>query len=834
MTVIPLEQLTGVDVARAGNKAVNLAAMLGRGFSVPGGFVVTTAAYDRAGVRVPPGPLGDEAARSIRAAILATDLPEDLTRAITRSYHALGADAAVAVRSSSPEEDLAEASFAGQYDTFLSVRGAGNVLTAVKRCWASLWSDRAVRYRTAHGLDHRDAVIAVVVQRMVAARAAGVLHTLNPVTGCRTEMVAEAAEGLGELVVSGAVVPDQYVLSGDREPEGHGCLDGADLRRLREAGAALQEGFGAPQDVEWAIDVEGRLWLTQTRPITTAFPVPESPDGRLRAYWSVNVYQGLFRPLTPMGSAMIRERQRGMSAYLASIGFSPEIVDVSGWLYWDITEGVTDDAKRPLMVSFADDLAAPSGQIIAGLADDPRFAATGTAQPSPGPARRHVPIAAAWLFPRWARARARRRSLRHVRALIGPGAERPAEQLRWIEANHRAVCRIEADLPRTANTAGGLAQRLAARLLAGAAAPEEVSACFRGVPGNPTTEMDLSLWDLAMAAKADPESAAVLSSHDAGRLAETYRYGRLPRPLAAGMDAFLARYGCRVAAEMDLGLPRWADDPTPVFNLLIGYAAAAETGFDAAAEFAAAGREARATVAELVRRVPLHRRIAAGFLLSSARELRGLRELPKYCLMLGYQELRRRLLRLGEHLAGRGVLERAEDVMFLGLDELRSAVLDGGHDDERARVRERRAVYEREAGRRQVPSVVLSDGTVPEYRPAGAGDDAFLRGLAGASGLASGPARIVRDPGTARIEPGEVLVCPSTDPGWTPLFLNAAAVVTETGGMISHGTTVAREYGIPAVVGVAGATTRVRDGQLITVDGSRGTISLGRRPSPGR
>ncbi|MFI6504743.1 PEP/pyruvate-binding domain-containing protein [Nonomuraea typhae] len=834
MTVIPLEQLTGLDVARAGNKAVNLAAMLGKGFSVPGGFVVTTAAYDRIGVRVSPGPLDEVAARSIRAAILAADLPEDLTRAVTRAYRALGADAAVAVRSSSPGEDLPEASFAGQYDTFLSVSGAGNVLTAVKRCWASLWSDRAVRYRTAHGLDHRDAAIAVVVQRMVEARAAGVLHTLNPVTGRRSEMVAEAVEGVGEAVVSGAVVPDQYVLAGDREPDGHGCLDAADLRRLREVGAALQEGFGAPQDVEWAIDGAGRVWLTQTRPITTAFPVPESPDGRLRAYWSVNVYQGLFRPLTPMGATMIRERQRGMSAYLTSIGFSPEIVDVSGWLYWDITEGVADGAKRPAMVAFADDLAAPSGQIIAGLADDPRFAATGTPERSPGPRRRYGPIAAAWVFPRWARARARRRSLQHVRALMGPEPGRPAEQLRWIEANHRTICRIEADLPRTANTAGGLAQRLAARLLEGVAVPEEVNACFRGVPANPTTEMDLSLWRLAMAARAHPESSAALSSHDAGHLAEAFRYGRLPRPLAAGMDAFLARYGCRVAAEMDLGLPRWADDPTPVFNLLIGYAAAARTGFDAAAEFAAAGREARAAVAELVRRAPFHRRLAAGFLLSSARELRGLRELPKYCLMLGYQELRRRLMRLGEHLAGRGVLDRAADVMFLGLDELRAAVLDGGDGGERARVRERRAVYERETGRRQVPAVVLSDGAVPEYRPAGTGDAAFLRGIAGASGLASGPARIVRDPGTARIEPGEVLVCPSTDPGWTPLFLNAAAVVTETGGMISHGTTVAREYGIPAVVGVAGATTRIHDGQLITVDGSRGTISLGHRPSPGR
>ncbi|GAA5045457.1 hypothetical protein GCM10023259_018360 [Thermocatellispora tengchongensis] len=321
-----------------------------------------------------------------------------------------------------------------------------------------------------------------------------------------------------------------------------------------------------------------------------------------------------------------------------------------------------------------------------------------------------------------------------MRALIGPQHAEPAERLRWIEANHKMICHIEADLPRAANTAGGLAQRLAARLLDGFAGPEEINACFRGLPANPTTEMDLALWRLAMTARTDPAARAVVAERDAGRLAKAYQRGELPDSLQRGMRAFLTRYGCRVAAEMDLGLPRWADDPTPVFGTLISYVDAADTGFDA---------------------------------------------------------------------SGDG---------------------DSGH---RAKVRERRAVYTQEMSRSQVPSVVLSDGTIPEYRPASAGGGVFLHGLAGSSGIASGPARIVHDPETARIEPGEVLVCPSRDPGWTPLFLNAAALVTETGGMISHGTTVAREYGIPAVVGAAGATTRIRDGQVITVDGSRGTISLG-------
>ncbi|MFI0419158.1 PEP/pyruvate-binding domain-containing protein [Spongiactinospora sp. 9N601] len=828
--LVTLGELTGADVGRAGSKAVNLAAMLGKGFSVPDGFVITTAAYDR--VRPQTG----KAARSMREAILATDLPEDLVRAVADAYGALaeGGDAVVAVRSSSPSEDLADASFAGQYDTSLNVSGLQAVLAAVRGCWASLWSDRADRYRIAHGVDGREATIAVIVQRMVDARAAGVLHTLNPVTGRRSEMVVEAVKGVGEAVVSGTVVPDQYVLGETGpEPTGSGCLEPADLRRLREVGSALQQAFGGPQDVEWAIDAADRLWLTQTRPITTAFPVPEPADGRLRAYWSVNVYQGLAQPLTPMGSLMIRQRQRGMSAYLTGIGFSPEIIDVSGWLYWDITEGVIDDAKRPSMVSFADDLAAPSGQIIAALAADPRFAPerpAGRRSGPPAPARRRGRIAAAWLFPRTARERVRRRAEQHVRALTGPAHATAAERLRWVEAHHRTICRIEADLPRAANTAGGLAQRLAARLLDGIASAEEINACFRGVPANPTTEMDLRLWRLAMSAKADPRSLAALSEQEPWHLAQSYRRGELPDVLSDGVRGFLARYGCRVAAEMDLGLPRWADDPAPVFRTLISYVHAADTGFDAAAEFAAARREARAKVAELVRRVPVRRagvRLAAGFLLRAARELRGLRELPKYYLMRGYQELRRQLLPAGDDLVRDGVLDRADDVMFLDLDEIRAALRGG--DGFRATVAERRAIYERELKRRQVPAVVLSDGTAPEYRPVETGDDALLRGLAGASGLASGPARVVFDPDTARIAPGEVLVCPSTDPGWTPLFLNAAAIVTETGGMISHGTTVAREYGIPAVVGAAGATTRIQDGQVITVDGSRGTVTLGER-----
>ncbi len=845
--VVGLANVMPGSAKHVGGKAANLGVLIQKGFRVPPGFVITTDAYDLVAEGDDLGKLLDEieahapadeqalkqTASGIRGAVLSCQLPRSVCDAVADSYAALceRGHSQVAVRSSSTAEDLADASFAGQYDTCLNVSGIENILDALRRCWASLWSDRAVRYRLANSVPGRQVKIAVIVQAMVDARVAGVLYTLNPLTGNRTEMVVEAANGLGEAVVSGTIVPDLYVIPQQMPDElPHGCLSQEDLATLRDAGCSLEIAFGSPQDAEWAIDGNKQLWLTQSRPVTTVFPVPASPSGELRAYWSVSVYQGLSRPFTPIGAMMIRQRQKGMQRYMSASGFAADIVDVDGWLYWDITEGVCDDALRPHMSAFADSLAAPSGQIIASLAKDPRFAKrlTSSAMQVKKPRKRWEVIIPALIFPTLARRRVHRWAKNHLNGFTVPANEAtPEQRLAFVENAYPRICRVESDIPRGANTAGGIAPQLAAGLLGDAATVTEINATFRGVPHNPTTEMDLSLWQLATDLFNDPASRRLLFELSATELAERFGSARLSATMQRGVAAFLKEYGCRTSGEIDFGVPRWSDDPQPLFVTLASYARSVESGSDARAHFDQAKREAERHIDELADRLPPQkfiRKFLVRQLLHNARELRGLRELPKFQLMKGFAILRSQLVLIGEDLRRSGKLDDAEDIMFLNPEEIRNAL---GNWNPAAIVAQRRAVYQRECKRRHIPAVVISDGTIPELpQAATSGDDECLQGLAAAAGTVTGRARVVHDPDTAQILAGEILVCPSTDPGWTPLFLTASALVTETGGMTSHGTTVAREYGIPAVVGVINATRRIGNGQTITVNGSHGTIML--------
>ncbi|WP_236700466.1 PEP-utilizing enzyme [Allosalinactinospora lopnorensis] len=360
-------------------------------------------------------------------------------------------------------------------------------------------------------------------------------------------------------------------------------------------------------------------------------------------------------------------------------------------------------------------------------------------------------------------------------------------------------------------------------LLKGIAEEGEVDTVLRGMPHNPTTEMDLALWKLASEATGDARELLVNSPPE--ELAARYRNGTLPD---IGLDAFLDAYGRRAVAEIDLGVPRWAEDPTPVFAAIAGYLRVTDPEQTPDRRFARAAAEAEAKIDELVRRARAKRPVRgwlAGLMMRRARALAGLRELPKFCWLHGLAQMREQMLLVGEELAGNGLLERPDDIMFLDFREAQAAVRGA---DPHGLVAQRRATYEREMRRRHVPNVLLSDGTDPEAlgAPATAGEG-VLAGMPAAPGKVTGRARVILDPAGARLEPGEILVAPSTDPGWTPLFMTAGGLVTETGSPVSHGPTVAREYGIPAVIGVRDATHLVRTGQEITLDAANGTVTFG-------
>ncbi|MFC4057608.1 PEP/pyruvate-binding domain-containing protein [Planomonospora corallina] len=923
--VLSFEEIDAGMLPLVGGKAANLGVLTAAGFPVPPGVCLTTEAYRRVTERsgpleaaldaleaASPADTGSLAAlaATARAAVLRAPVPDDVAEAVRRSAHG-----PVAVRSSATAEDLPDASFAGQQDTYLNVVGPDAVLDAVRRCWASLWTDRAVAYRAGRGIGPRSVRPAVVVQEMVRSEVAGVMFTADPVTGRRRTAVIDAAPGLGEAVVSGAVDPDRFTvdlasgrITGRRPGDGTAgglCLTDGQVRTLAELGGRVEEHYGAPQDIEWAVDAEGVLWLTQARPVTTLYPVPRSghggpPEGT-RIYFCGSLAQGLHQPVTPMGMSVFRLMSSSFDRLMNDrrtadpAAGAPFFAEAGGRLFLDVTGIVRSRAGRALFPRVLDVMEARSAVVLRALAADPRFGVTRRSlRPT---ARRLLRIGRRYRVP----ARALRALLdpesahRHARRVEAglrsrlasppdvspPHTSRPdtspphatppdvsppdVSPLRRLDRAERILLDETFPLvPQVAPGAGaGFAMLgLAARLLGDRARPGDLPTVLRGLPGNVTTEMDLALWRLAARIREDAAAASLLLGTPAPDLAARFAAGALPAVVQEGLRGFLDAYGVRAVAEIDLGVPRWAEDPAHVVGVLANYLRLDDPALAPDTQFARGAAEAGAMVETLAARAGGLRGRLVRFALGRARALAGLREFPKFLVVTSIAAARAELAAVGAELAGRGLLDSPGDVFLLTLPEVRAALTGAPGDASsgpvapagpgapvrtgpppgpgapdgpgalRALVTARREEHARERRRRHVPRIVLSDGTEPEAvaGPAAAPDGA-LTGVPASAGGVTGVARVVLDPVGARLEPGEILVCPSTDPGWTPLFLTAGGLVMEMGGANSHGAVVAREYGIPAVVGVARATERIVSGQEITVDGASGTVLVSPAPA---
>jgi pyruvate,water dikinase len=692
-------------------------------------------------------------------------------------------------------------------------------------------------YRANQGIDQRGVKLAVVIQRLVDASVAGVLFTANPLTGKRNEAVIESHPGLGEAVVSGAVNPDHYVVdsAAARVVDGppNGSLTQPQVRALNDLGQRVEGLFGAPQDIEFAFDTSGTAWLVQSRAITTLYPLPVTDSPDLRVYLSFNVAQGVFRPLTPLGIDAFRIFGNSLVEAVSGVRrTTPVLKEGGGRLFLDLTAGLRSPLWRRVIRGALGQGEARSAVLIETLLDDPRLALVRTSRRRTlGPIlrafrRTRLPlrIAGALTSPRRARVavwQLRDRLYQVGRVQTGASAaERvaAAEQL-LAEWPPRFVPIVMPVL-----TSGVGAFVLAERLLGDLASREERDAVRRALPYNPTTEMDRALWAFSRAVRIDSPSHTALRDRAVSELADDFHRGALPPVLQHGLAEFLRQYGHRAIAEIDIGVPRWSDDPTPMLESLASYQAIDDGPLSPESQFRAGAREADRCVAELTRRAARRgraRSVAVGFLLRRARALGGFREMPKFLAVLLFARVRALLLSAGADLVASGAIDVADDVFFLTFPELREAVAGG---DVRGRVEERRTRYAEELRRRHVPRLLLSDGTEPSL-PTESTDGAVLRGTPASAGQVTGRARVILDPTGARLEAGDILVAPSTDPGWTPLFLSAAGLVMEMGGAMSHGAVVAREYGIPAVVGVPSASERIQEGEQITVDGSHGTVS---------
>jgi len=833
--VAPLSSLGAHDLPVAGGKGANLGELIHAGFPVPEGFVITTDAYVAAASAAGVDPKDPAAAR---AKLTDTAMPAEIANAVRDAYRALSGH--VAVRSSATAEDLPEASFAGQQDTILDVDGEDALLDAVRRCWASLWNERAVSYRATHAVDERALRLAVVVQRMVPATIAGVLFTADPITGRRRRAAIDAVRGLGEQLVSGAVNPDHYLVdttTGAVLERRGDILDDARLREIAAIGGRIEAHYGKPQDIEWAID-DQKLWIVQSRDITTLYPIPATapdPERDLRVYLSANVAQGVLQPFTPMGIQTFRLLGAAFASAvgkpLADPSAGTSVIADAGLRLWiDLTGVIRNSAAREIPVRVLSIMEARSSGIFARLLEDPRLAARrGSRLRSVVSILRAVEHAGVppWILRALLRPEATRdRILRDVDAMVrsdvGP-LTTPTERL---DAFERLLTTTPPRMfPRLVAMVGAglVSYNLASRLLRRVASDDELRTVLRGLPFNPTTEMDLELWAIARLVRDDPPSRAALADSAPADLSADFRRGALPEMLQRELETFLAKYGHRAIAEIDLGLPRWSEDPSHLLGAIANYQRLDAAALAPDAQFARGAREADATIASLLSRVHGPRRFLARRLLRRVRALAGAREAPKFHVVRIFAQGRAILAPVGGALADAGRIAAPDDIWFLTLPDARRAV---AGEDMHARVAERRAEYRREERRRHIPRVLLSDGTDAEAAFASPATDGAIRGTPASPGSARGIAHVMLSPAGARLEPGEVLVAPATDPGWTPLFLTASALVMEMGGMMSHGAVVAREYGIPAVVGVPEATTRIATGEHIVVDGSAGTVAL--------
>jgi len=883
MPIIPFTS-TEATLQTAGGKGANLARLTRAGFPVPRGFIIHTDAY-RAFVQA--NQLEDEikaaltglvageaegleaASTHIRAAFSAGKIPAETETEIRAAYAGLGG-VLVAVRSSATAEDLPDLSFAGQQDTYLNIIGADEVLRAVVNCWSSLWTARAIGYRLRNNLSHDGVALAVVVQEMAPSEVSGVLFTANPLTGSQRETVIEATFGLGEALVSGQVEPDHYVVdtfSGEiisqtigakhlatrgkpgggvethpEEASARPALTAHEIQQLVELGQKVHQEYGAPQDIEWAF-AAGKLYLLQARPITSLFPVPEISFDPLIIWFSFGAVQGLLGPITPLGRDAIQNLLAG-AGQMFGLQLDPEKVNVftpAGERLWiRISDLIRNPLGNRLLVGFLDLIEPSAGKIVRSLAAEPDLGA-GQGKLKFSTLRRLMifvkPMLARFirtmLNPEEARARFDAALSNQLEATqIAPAADRFTRLAQIVTFfRNQAANTFPFLLPRFIPLFG---PGMAAFNLLNKMAGEEralVLEVTRSLPNNVTTEMDLALWQTATEIRAEAESVAIFTQADTAELSCRFLQGTLPLAAQSAIARFLDQYGMRGVGEIDLGQPRWREDPTPVMGALQSYLNidaenAPDVVFARGQQAANAAREELAARARRQRGGWLKEKLARAAV-RRIRVLMGSRESPKFFAIRVMGMVRNTILEVGREFVAAGVLERPDDLFYLRIAELEALARDEPRDW-KSLISERREAYERELRRGQIPRVLASDGRA-FYEGLGAQTDTgdVITGSPVSPGVAEGIVRVVHHPSGAQLAPGEILVCRGTDPSWTPLFLAAGGLVTEVGGMMTHGSVVAREYGIPAVVGVHQATVRLKDGQRIRLDGTTGEIVIG-------
>jgi len=857
--VVPLGALRRGDANRMGGKAANLGELMAAGLPVPAGFCVTTDAFDA--FRAAKGNGVDwtrflslksgmerrqiaAASHRAQASLEQIIMPASVQEAILTAWRGMGSGITVAVRSSATVEDAPGQSFAGQFETVLGVQDADALLRAIRQCWSSLYSERALMYQVQRGVSVGQTSMAVVVQRMIDAEWSGVVFTADPITGASDRLAVEYVRGLGDGLVQGTVQPERITILRDTVQRGGSGAASAHLpvavsAKLMECALACEALFGLPQDIEWSL-CGTEIWLLQARPITAAGAKLKSWEDR-QVWTNLNAGEVLPDVISPMTWSLIQNLLGPLSqsiSHLAGVDFNITtfVGLVAGRVYVNINAGLA--AMKPFagLLEYIPQVALALGG--GDLEESRRLLRSIPDEDLPE-------LGFSW--PRYI--------FSWPRVVIDLLRHSPRQGDRWIlelKARADALARIDPEALSTPDLAQ-FVHRLLRKGFEGwdllylgtqaVALPIFQRACqvwlqdptlslgyrlFSGLGGVPEAEAGLALWRLAVLAHSEPETLSIISKASDWREA----HARLQaadhgREFLKAWNAFMVEHGHHCRGELELFNARWSETPDYILGQVRGYLRSIE-GSDPLETRRRLARERDELTDECCGRLrnPMKRWLFR-WSLRRAQKLAVNREQWKNAAVRQIATLRRALLELGQRLANQGKLPDANAIFFLEIAELEALTGEEVSFDPRERVRQRREERARNAALHPPAIVKGRYDPQPQPTPQVEPNGNVLIGIPVSPGVARGRAKVIlRNDSEAQVLSGEILVAPYTDPAWTPYFVAAAGVVVEQGGVLSHGSIVAREYGLPAVTNVASATRLIQTGDLLQVDGNSGRVTV--------
>ncbi|WP_242319670.1 phosphoenolpyruvate synthase [Bacillus cereus group sp. BfR-BA-01349] len=863
--VLDFQEIEKTQLFLVGGKGLNLGELTNiQGIQVPEGFCVTTVGYEKAieqneelqtllqqltKLKMEERAQIGEMSKKIREVIMAVEIPTDVVEAVAHYLSRFGNEHAYAVRSSATAEDLPHASFAGQQDTYLNIIGEEAILQHVRKCWASLFTERAVTYRMQNGFEHNQVSICVVIQKMVFPEASGILFTADPITSNRKVLSIDASFGLGEALVSGLVSADNYKVKEDEIVEKviatkklaiYGRKEGGTERKkiapnqqklqtlseqqilqLASIGRQIEAYFGCPQDIEWCL-AHNTFYIVQSRPITTLYPIPEENDGGNHVYISVGHQQMMTDAMKPLG----------LSFFLLTT--NAPMRKAGGRLFVDATQQLASPASRNYLINTlgkSDPLVRDAlttiierDNFITLLPDDEKekIISKNKQLANSQPEIENNPAIVTNLIQN---SEASIKELkRNMQMKSGVDVLNfileDIQQLKKVLFNPQSIAVIMAGMNASAWMNEKMEQWLGEKNAA--------DTLSQSVQNNITSEMGLALMDVADVIRSYPEVITYLQHVENENFLDEIVQFKGGEEARDAILTFLNKYGMRCSGEIDITKTRWSEKPTTIIPIILNNIRDFEYGASKR-KFEEGLQEALKKEEELVNRL---QHLPGGKqkveetkrMIRNIRNFIGYREYPKYGMINRYFIYKQALLKEAEQLVQSGVIHEVDDIYYLTFEELHEVVRTNKLDYELIQKQKNDyKLYEKLTP----PRIMTSDGEIitGKYKRENLPDDAIV-GLPVSSGVIEGRARVILNMEEANLEEGDILVTAFTDPGWTPLFVSIKGLVTEVGGLMTHGAVIAREYGLPAVVGVENATNLIKDGQRIRVHGTEGYIEV--------